>query len=421
MGKMDLALKRIDDQCTKVVAFTVTMLCLFRHSLSVKFGVLGNLSIAVVALFSLFYFFKIVYRGHFSRSFSTIFLIVGFFIATFFSYFAFGIRNEINIPLLGATNFLLPLFFWLVFFEFKRDSAETAVSALINVIVFAGLLNASGAFIQYYISPDIYGLIHHKVYSEQIMYNSNITKRAISFINSPQLLGLFLAFCVGLIPRISITNKALKVLMVLILSAGGILTGTRAFFIFILAFVTFNYVIGKKNILPLLVLLLCPLLIVPLTSSIESISRVVNIYHFLENIESIPNWKVWQEFLTYDSSTFQILFGKGLGVASRGAQQLVGYQILGGSAESFFVQVFFETGLMGLAFFLSVYAVSVINLWSKDRPIAACMLGMLPIMFISPANYGFNMSFIFSGLIAYGLLTSLSTDSNNQHRNRVTP
>ena len=93
---------------------------------------------------------------------------------------------------------------------------------------------------QYFLSPSIYGLVENNVYAPSDgEINPNVTKRAISLISSPQSLGLFLGFCLAL--HFSFKSKTrFAILKLLIIFGAGILTGSKAFLIFIGIFFMLN-------------------------------------------------------------------------------------------------------------------------------------------------------------------------------------
>ena len=111
----------------------------------------------------------------------------------FFLIFCFPIlstQSGFLIPVLGALQYLFPVLFWCSFLFLKKEKAKDYFSFFINLFCNLATFVAIFAYIQYFFSSNIFGLIVSDIYAPiSGEMNINVTKRAISFISSPQSLG----------------------------------------------------------------------------------------------------------------------------------------------------------------------------------------------------------------------------------------
>tara|TARA_B110000908_G_C10171518_1_gene411076 strand:- start:89 stop:898 length:810 start_codon:yes stop_codon:yes gene_type:complete len=265
---------------------------------------------------------------------------------------------------------------------------------------------AFGAFFQYFISSNLFGLIQSDVYAPSDgIINPNVTLRAISFINSPQSLGLFLA-SIFTLRLFYLKSSFINVLYQCLIFFAGILTGSKAFVLFISAALFSSIINFKLKIWLYLISGLVCLYFFRIYLDIETLERFTQIGTRIFFLSEYGTFQIWMNFLNYPSSVFQELFGHGLGVLNTSAQNLYDYKILTGSAESFLVQLYFETGLVGLLTFLLFYILIVIKCFlnSYIKPVGYVLVGSLVIMIGTPAFFGFVNSFWMWGLLIYAHL-----------------
>ncbi len=135
-------------------------------------------------------------------------------------------------------------------------------------------------------------------------------------------------------------------------------------------------------------------------------NRAFEIIYILSNLESHVTFIIWMNFINYDTSLAQFLFGHGIGLISRASQMIGEYQILNGSAESFLLQLYFEIGLIGLLIFLSVYIKAIINFYKIGayRKYSILLISFLPSLLGTPAFYGLTSNFILAFFLISGLI-----------------
>ncbi|WP_411991684.1 hypothetical protein [Agarivorans sp. DSG3-1] len=301
--------------------------------------------------------------------------------------------------LIGFSNLACIFLFWFVYFNFY--SSERNAEKVIMLFVTVGFINAIGAAIQFYISPSLFGLISNGVYADsEVLENVNVTRRAISFIASPQSLSLYLAFSLCLSTGCKLGAWKGGVVRSVLLFA-GFLTVSKAFFVFVFVFVLFNYLTVRY--IGFLILLLLAFFI-GVYSFQEHLARVVQIVYFLNNIDDYSAYRIWEDSLNYALSFPGLFIGHGIGVFSRGAQQIGGYVILHGSTESFFLQLLVETGLLGTSIFIMLMLISAFRLYFMNRVVFSCLIGFSAISIFTPAVYGFSTGLGFYFCIVWGLL-----------------
>lgn len=381
----------------KVLVLVTICLIFFRNSIStILGGVVGN--IALLSLFLITPFFLSILLHHRFKPLELISILYVFYL--FILVILYPIFAEVDsiIPsFIGFVNLGGFFIFW--FSLFKSSKNEGIFHFSIRLFLALGVINALGAITQFYISENLFGLINHSIYSDSASYlNENITRRAISFITSPQSLSLFLAFILSISLLIKLGFFWGLMVRGIILFA-GVLTLSKAFVVFLLVFFCSRY-FSLRHYIPLFFVFVAILFIANFG---EYFGRVGQIFYFLLNIEEYSAYRIWIESIEYASKFPDVIFGKGIGVFSRGGQQLGNYTILHGSTESYFIQVFVELGSIGLFFLVALLSLSLVQLFSINRTIFSCLLAFCTVGLFSPALYGYVCGGLFYFCLAFGL------------------
>tara|TARA_B110000879_G_C11184113_1_gene520282 strand:- start:4519 stop:5598 length:1080 start_codon:yes stop_codon:yes gene_type:complete len=335
-----------------------------------------------------------------------ILFLIFYFIFLIIIFSQISIRNNTLTPFFASIQYLFAPLFWAIFFNKYKMHTENIFNFLLENFSKIGILMAFGAFFQYFISSNLFGLIQSDVYAPSDgIINPNVTLRAISFINSPQSLGLFLA-SIFTLRLFYLKSSFINVLYQCLIFFAGILTGSKAFVLFISAALFSSIINFKLKIWLYLISGLVCLYFFRIYLDIETLERFTQIGTRIFFLSEYGTFQIWMNFLNYPSSVFQELFGHGLGVLNTSAQNLYDYKILTGSAESFLVQLYFETGLVGLLTFLLFYILIVIKCFlnSYIKPVGYVLVGSLVIMIGTPAFFGFVNSFWMWGLLIYAHL-----------------
>ncbi|MFK7779734.1 MAG: hypothetical protein QM490_01180 [Candidatus Gracilibacteria bacterium] len=296
-------------------------------------------------------------------------------------------------------------------FLFQKDKLSFFEQVVDGLIIF-GIMMAIGTYIQFFISPTIFGLTYNDIYGQDLSERVNITKRAISFISSPQSLALFLA--ITSILSLKIKNIMKKLSVFLFISTAGVLTFSKVFILIIFSYFLF-YRLSKLTFKNFIVFILILIVFVFLISELSNTNRAFEIFNILLNITQHVTFLVWMDFLNYDTTFLQVIFGHGLGLVSRAAQSYGNYHILNGSAESFLLQIYFEIGLVGLILFLILFINAFIKYikLKQYKHYAVLLISLFPCLLGTPAFYGLTSGFILSFFIVASVFVS---KKNKQYR-----
>ena len=332
-----------------------------------------------------------------------LFCLIAYFIFLIFLHPFITIHSGSFIPFLGSFQYLFPIFFWYSFLILKPEKSTEYFEYFIKIFSNLGFLIAIFAYVQYFISPNIFGLISNDVYaplSGEI--NPNVTKRAISFISSPQSLGLFLASVICTHFHFMKRN-ALNYLKIIIIFGAGILTGSKAFIIFLIVFFMMNFFrYFFRLLLSLLALSIAGYLFLPYVD-IDTIERFSFIVTRLIFISEYNTYQIWLSFLYYPTDIFQLFFGHGVGVMGTASQTIYDYKILNGSTESFLIQLYFEAGIFLLLGFLAFFSWCVFKCYKKNelKPLGSILIASFFVIISTPAFYGFLNSFWLWAILLY--------------------
>ena len=375
-------------------------------SLVPDFTIISLIVILILTIVNLGFSIK---KGN--TKFPAIFLILSFYI--FAHIFFFGILNpslNLAIPFLGALQILIHAFFWYSLFLTNMNNVNKVFNYFIKAILQYSVVVSIGAIIQYYISLNLFGLINNRLYSnEAVLSNVNFAKRAISFISSPQNLGVFqgLIFSLSLTQFKKYSSSNFHYLFLGLTLFAGILTGSKAFYLFISVYLFYFLLLRNKikwnYILISLLLFLSLPMIFPSLFMTETVQRVIILFNVV-SFSDISVVSIWGLFFESFDTIQKIIFGQGLGLLSSYSQLTFGYKILNGSSESYLLQLFYETGLIGLFLWLTFFKVSINKLKSQSelRDYAFILIALFFNLLFTPSFYGLIISFFFYPFIIIG-------------------
>jgi len=370
--------------------FVLFFVC-FRTTISILFGqVIADGLILTVAIVFPFLLIKFVKRQLYGmRAFLTVYILYCFFMVFFAPSFSnFG---SIFGAMIGFTNLALFPVFWLVLLS--ESTLEENIKKYGFFVIFIGSINAVGAIIQSTVSVNLFGLISHGVYTDpSVLENENVSKRAVSFIVSPQSLSLFLAFCLAFSFVYKWHNSFFKYFFRGLIFFSAVLTVSKVFFVFVFVFVFFAF-FSIKRIFDFFLGLV--VFFVGIFIFKDELGRVIELVYFVSSFDKYSAFVIWKDSLIYALDPYNFLFGHGIGVFSRGAQSILGYTLLYGSTESFFIQVFAETGLVGLMFLWALIFKASLVLIKINRKLFATLMGFFVVGFFTPAIYGYSIGLFF--------------------------
>ena len=313
----------------------------------------------------------------------------------FCSVFVFFISLTLKDPFivfLGWVSAILNLVVWMVVFYASKDK-DNVLYKFKKVFALCVVASAVLGIYQYFVDASIFGFVQNTYGDEATMSKENVTRRVVAFMGAPQ--NYSVAIGIGLFVIYDVFYKSKSPLFypfIVVAVIGGLLSGGRAFGIFLIAFAGMFFIGKKKNILSILILAVIFLGVFYfagdfLTSSGESTSRAFN-FHF-------DNWLALQIVMSSIStlSLFDWLFGTGFGfdvwLESNGTVAL-SYDFV----ESHVICLLLEGGLfLATAYLLPVF--SSIRLGFKNKSVYTFMiLCLLVDAFCTPAFSGFPVSFM---------------------------
>lgn len=316
----------------------------------------------------------------------------------------YGLTSNVGnyfVPIVGYFNIVGLLIFYSSIYLCTSDTGKY-LSYIKQILVFVGLINAVGAVCQYFLSENLFGLTSNAIYADaEILSNENVTKRAISFIASPQSLSLFLAFTMFLVPAV-LKGKLARGLAIAIFLIAGVLTVSKAFFVFILAYLLV-YNVSFKRLGYLVITMVAVYVFIIVMPEDGFLGRVIQILYFAENFEQYSAYIIWKDSINYIDDFVGFISGKGIGVFSRGGQVLANYEVLHGSTESYFIQILVETGIVGFVLLFSLVITSFLKMYPRDKVMACNLVAIAVVGVFTPAPYGYVCGLLMHFCLASGV------------------
>lgn len=362
----------------------------FRNALVTILGGVGQvLSLIPLGVAAVLFVYSLIINQRVNRSYIPALIFCCYCVASIIFFPYLTIEENMMTPFFGFFQLALPIIL-VLFLSDKKYNYNEYVNVIMYTIIVVSLTNAIGGIIQFYFSPNLFGLISNTVYDGVITYE-NVSKRAISFFASPQSLSILLGFSLPILWN-SPLSKLNKVCFTAIILFCGVLTGSKAFFIYLFFYFLLSIELRSAFLILVAVIVLASIS----NTGIEQVDRILEIKNKILELSSYHTFQIWMDFLTYPSSLMQVLFGHGLGVISTSSQKIYEYAILNGSAESFFIQVYFEIGIVGVLLFIIMFFGPLINVIriKKTKHIGIALLSITASMAFTPAFYGFGMSVI---------------------------
>ena len=396
-------IKEID----KFLFLAIFYLLCFRTTLSIVNPILAFMPILLGFIYSTINIFSLKLKID-KFNFFLFCILLFYFISLLIVFPLISIEKQQFTPYFAIAQYLFAPLFWAVFYCKYKLYIHDVFELLIKHFNKIGILMALGAIIQYFVSSNLFGLIQSNVYAPaEGTVNPNVTLRAISFISSPQSLGLFLASI--FVIRLYYYNLNIKNIFIQgMIFFAGILTGSKAFIIFIGVAIFASLINFKFRSLIYILFGIVVLFFFGNYLDFETLERFTQIGTRIIFLSEYGTFQIWMSFLNYQSTLTQELFGHGLGVLNTSAQDFYNYKILGGSSESYLVQLYFETGIIGLIIFLLFYTLIVIKslIYKSTRHLGFVLIGSMAIMISTPAFFGFVNNFWIWGILIYVLLWS---------------
>lgn len=303
-------------------------------------------------------------------------------------------EESATIIFLTSIQYLLPLCFWFLYYKTTR---QFNIYNLILSLRWHVFLISLLAIVQYYFSPNLFGLLSIKsnnILSAQESNDYFPFFRATSILFSPQVFGAFCGlYIISYVSSVKQNNKKnniLDYLLLLIIFIGGVHSGNKSLFAILFIYLMYLLFNNRKNVLPILLLLFSFIFL--LTKYSEE-QYVVQRIFFNENIvleEQEGRLSIWKDAIKNIS-----FLGDGAGSWSSNSLKETS-QV----AESYILQLLSEFGFI----FLIFYSFVLINNFLKIRktnilfPFLLCIFTQMIVhIFNSPAFI------MYWGILLYGI------------------
>jgi len=312
----------------------------------------------------------------------------------------------LGIPILvafvGYLNITLMFTFWFFYFRNKGITDFVQFEKVQKKLVIVGLILAVAAILQFFVNSTLWGLLPETIFTDNDR-GANYTKRAVSFISSPQALSITLGVLFALSIKSSFKIKILKPMILSLIFIAGVLTFSKAFFVFLAIYWILSL---RKSFFFSMILGCFFLLTISLTEYLgdeNGLQRILNIPKLLSNIENYHSFEIWYYYFSQNIEDISIIVGKGIGSLSRAYEIFVSPLFI--SSESYIIQIYYETGVLGVFVIGYTYLYAIYNLYKSDKTkyLSFILIAFMTNMIASPAFYGFSTSFLVSPIWVFGI------------------
>ena len=308
----------------------------------------------------------------------------------------------IAVAIVGYLNITLMFTFWFFYFKNKGVTDFTQFEKVQKTLVLVGLTLAVAAILQFFVNGTLWGLLPESIFTDSDR-GANYTKRAVSFISSPQALSITLAVLFALSTKSNFKIKIFKPIILSLIFIAGVLTFSKAFFVFLAIYWILSL---RKSFFFSSILACFFLLTVSLTEYLgdeNGLQRILNIPKLLSNIQNYHSFEIWYYYFSQNIEDISIIVGKGIGSLSRAYEIFVSPLFI--SSESYIIQIYYETGLLGVTVIGYTYLYAIYNLYKteKTKYLSFILIAFMTNMIASPAFYGFSASFLVSPIWVFGI------------------
>ena len=378
-----------------MLIFAVVMI-MFRPAFIAKFGMIGQITALAPVLIWVILISFVQLRNN-----QLFLLITPLYFLGLGAFHSLFIYEGNFIPVLaGFYAIIFPYVFWL--FMIKLPAFEKEKIDLI--LIYVALVNVFGAIVFFFFDPLVFGWVGESIYSDSTkMAGGNIDLRARTFIGTPQTVGVYAAIMLFASYSNKTISRNFKFISILMLFILGLLSGSKSFYLSLFAIMVSNAVLNGIRLKYLVLLGCIPVLLFYFQDFSGIFRRVIGILYYLEaGISNHATYIAWAEVLNYLQDNQGIVFGKGIGALSRSGQLFIDSDLSFTTAESFILQILFESGLFGLlALLASIMFLLISNLKSQNYANFSLGVGIFVNMFVSPSFYGSAF-----GLLCYYYLFS---------------
>jgi len=317
----------------------------------------------------------------------SLYIIFGF-ILVLFSFISKG-------PILTAMGFVslyLNLLIW-TYSLIPIDERSGYANNYINIFVASMAINAGVSIYQYFIDPSFFGMVTNMYGDADTMSMENVTRRTVGLMGSPQS---FSASCgISLFVASVVKNKWFRLGSVVLILIGGLLSGSRAFGVFMIFWFLYLFFKLDKSQKAIAIIIIIPVLVyvgIFLYSIFEENETIMRNFAFDRWAASSIFFSSFKHFEWYD-----YIFGKGFGLEGWNANTgKLSFDY--SSTESALLSIVYKTGVINAFLFLIGY----ITIYFKSLRNSFCRFLMIPMFInlcVTPAFIGFAYSYLAWGTL----------------------
>ena len=315
-----------------------------------------------------------------------------YFVWGVFIFISFLAYKGLLVSGMGFVSIYLIFLVWMISpLTSLRDDKYYNTYLLLFVLVM--VINSFISVYQFFVDPSVFGLVTSRYGDESLMSMDQVTRRTVGFMGSPQSFSASMGVSLFLASKVEI--KELKLLSICIIIIGGLLSGSRAFGLYLVFFVFYLYNNQKaKN--KIIITIACILLIIVAGASIM---ELFSDNETLSRNFTVRNWAAKSIFFSNfrDFQWIDYIIGRGYGLEGWGNQSgNISFDY--SSTESAFLSIVYQTGVIGGL--LLVFSYVKIYLNSYRTLFCRClMIPMFINMCVTPAFVGFAYSYIAWGAL----------------------
>ena len=157
------------------------------------------------------------------------------------------LNNYILVGVVGFISIYFYMVFWLASFSsINYTKRKIFFDYYVHISIAFAAVTAIFAIYQYFFDPTLFGVKPSRIYSDIELLDASITRRATSFLGSPQNLGIYFGLMIGCLTLVNY-KKVVKTTLYLLFIVGGVLSGSKAFVVFMILFL-FAYNFRSKQL-----------------------------------------------------------------------------------------------------------------------------------------------------------------------------
>ena len=330
--------------------------------------------------------------------------ILAYIFSVILSTILFTMINGFSLSIMmGLVIYIFPLLYWQFY---DRSKLQVYFPKIILGLRYPVLLIAILGICQFYFSPDIWGLINMNgpvdpyvvkassdTFSNWIFY-----LRATSILASPQVFGLFMVLY-SLILYSYVKKNTLNNILILIYLFSGAHSGNKSFFLILILYMMYYFIKSGSmhtKIYICIITIFFLALIIYFSEYVTFLDRIVSVENIVDE-EQDGRLSVYRELL--EDVTF---VGTGAG-----SHMALDGMLSDRPAESYFLQILLELGIMPFFLFLSIFFLNLILNKRKGLNILLVLIA-LSMIFVHCFN-----AFIFFLMWACFYITPLDIENSN--------